>query len=103
VSSSCDQLAWALVALMHEKAYDDISVQDIAARADVGRSTFYAHFQDKDEMFVRHNVVFGQAMGQHLTWDESAQSYRFASCSNTSATCGRSTIHWRSRENSRCC
>jgi AcrR family transcriptional regulator len=72
-----DQLAWALVALMHEKAYDEISVQEIAERADVGRSTFYAHFQDKDEMLVRHNVVFGQAMGERLTWDETAQSYRF--------------------------
>lgn len=72
-----DQLAWALIALMQEKAYDDISVQEIAERAAVGRSTFYEHFQDKDEMFVRHNVVFGQMMGQHLRWDEGAQSYRF--------------------------
>ena len=72
-----DQLSWALVGLMHEKAYDDISVQDIAARAQVGRSTFYAHFQDKDEMFVRHQVVFGQAMGERLAWDEATHSYRF--------------------------
>ena len=72
-----DQLAWALVGLMHEKAYDDISVQDIAERAQVGRSTFYAHFQDKDEMLVRHQVVFGQAMGEHLAWDEATHSYRF--------------------------
>jgi AcrR family transcriptional regulator len=72
-----DQLAWALIALMHEKAYDEISVQDIAERADVGRSTFYAHFQDKDEMFVRHNVVFGRAMGERLAWDENTKSWGF--------------------------
>ena len=72
-----DQLAWALIALLHEKAYDDISVQDITERAQVGRSTFYAHFQDKDEMFVRHGVVFGQNMGERLSWDMAARCHRF--------------------------
>lgn len=40
----------ALFALMLEKDYDAITVQDIADRADVVRSTFYMHFTDKDEM-----------------------------------------------------
>ena len=37
----------AFVSLQAEKAFDDITVQDIAARATVNRATFYAHFQDK--------------------------------------------------------
>jgi len=43
----------ALVELMTEKGYDAISIKDIIERANVGRSTFYSHYADKDELFVR--------------------------------------------------
>jgi len=33
--------------LISEKSFEDITVQDIAARATVNRATFYAHFVDK--------------------------------------------------------
>lgn len=42
----------ALMSLMQEKRYDDITVQDIIDRADVGRSTFYAHYQDKEDLMT---------------------------------------------------
>jgi AcrR family transcriptional regulator len=42
----------ASMSLIQEKRYEDITVQDIIDRADVGRSTFYAHFQDKDDLMV---------------------------------------------------
>jgi AcrR family transcriptional regulator len=40
----------AIMSLMQEKRYDSITVQDIIDRADVGRSTFYAHYQDKEDL-----------------------------------------------------
>ena len=35
---------------MQEKRYDAITVQEIIDRADVGRSTFYAHYLDKEDL-----------------------------------------------------
>jgi AcrR family transcriptional regulator len=71
------ELASALIALMHQQGFDEITVQSICDRAHVGRSTFYAHFQDKDELFIRHTVVFARALGEKLLWDDALASYRF--------------------------
>lgn len=42
----------ALLSLILEKGYEHITIQDILDRADVGRSTFYAHFRDKDDLLL---------------------------------------------------
>lgn len=45
-------LSAALVELIKEKDYSTITVSDIIERANVGRSTFYSHYRDKDDLFV---------------------------------------------------
>lgn len=40
----------ALIELAREKPYEDIAVKEVLDRADVGRSTFYTHFGDKDDL-----------------------------------------------------
>jgi AcrR family transcriptional regulator len=47
-----DALGDALVALMQEKPFETITVQDVLDRAHVGRSTFYAHYSDKDDLLM---------------------------------------------------
>lgn len=43
-------LQHALLALMLKKGYDAITVEDICAEADIGRSTFYTHFTGKADL-----------------------------------------------------
>ena len=54
-------LAEALKQLILEKGYDAITIQDIIDRADVGRSTFYTHYEGKDQLLVG-NINFQQEL-----------------------------------------
>jgi AcrR family transcriptional regulator len=45
----------ALIELVTEKGYEVVSIREILERANVGRSTFYAHFQDKDQLL--HSIL----------------------------------------------
>jgi AcrR family transcriptional regulator len=42
----------ALASLISEKPYDSIVIKEILDRANVGRSTFYMHFRDKDDLLL---------------------------------------------------
>lgn len=45
-------LSEAFVALLLDRDFDSITVQDVLDRAGVGRSTFYAHFRSKDDFLL---------------------------------------------------
>jgi AcrR family transcriptional regulator len=62
-----ERLGDALIELMRTKPFDAITVQDVLDRAGVGRSTFYEHFRDKNDLFLSDNDEFFEAMAMHLS------------------------------------
>src|SRR5918995_455138 len=61
----------ALLALMLEKRFDRITVQEIIDRADIGRTTFYAQFRNKEHVLESElERVFGLLHAQHLASPE---------------------------------
>ena len=43
----------ALVSLLMERGYERLTIQNLLDRAGVGRATFYAHFQSKEDLLAR--------------------------------------------------
>lgn len=44
----------AFIELLDEKGFGNMSVHDIAERADINRGTFYLHYQDKFDLFEKY-------------------------------------------------
>lgn len=42
----------ALLELILQKGYDEVTVQEITDRANLGRATFYLHYRDKQDLLV---------------------------------------------------
>jgi AcrR family transcriptional regulator len=52
VRRSRKSLEAALIDLLQEKAYPDISITDLTRRADLARVTFYQHFESKEALLL---------------------------------------------------
>ena len=51
----------ALIELISERGHDAITIQDIADRASLGRTTFYLHYRSKDELFITcHEAIVSE-------------------------------------------
>jgi AcrR family transcriptional regulator len=62
-----DALGDALVALMQEKPFETITVQDVLDRAEVSRSTFYSHYSDKDDLLMSDAEEFFESISMALS------------------------------------
>ena len=69
----------ALIELMMERGYDSISIRDIIKRADAGRSTFYAHYANKEELFVSQLDRLIELLSRHIPQEHSPENQYFPS------------------------
>ena len=61
VERTRELLQKALIELIAERGYDAITIQDIVDRANVGRTTFYLHYNSKDELFMScHETIVSE-------------------------------------------
>jgi len=60
----------AMVDLVTEKRFDEITVQNLIDRADIGRSTFYTHFRDKEDLFQQNWERFLDFCVEQIVWDQ---------------------------------
>lgn len=58
IQRTCQLLQKALIELLSERKYEEITIQEIVDRANVGRTTFYLHFDSKDDLFMScHDAI----------------------------------------------
>ena len=70
VARTRDVLGDAMIALMLEKPFEEITVQQVLDRAGVARSTFYTHYRDKDDLFLSDAEEFFEALATSVSRDE---------------------------------
>ena len=60
------RLGTAFIQLIHEKPIEEVTVQDVLDRAAVGRSTFYLHFRDKNDLLLSQLEMFCEIQSRVL-------------------------------------
>ncbi len=71
----------AMLDLMEEKGYDQVTIEELTDRADIGRTTFYLHYSAKQDLLLEQ---FGELLDQLVdqlsqiplsAWQQAGESF----------------------------
>lgn len=71
VSRTRRRLKDALFSLILEKGYDSVTIEEITERADLGRTTFYLHYKDKEDLLRESIDAITQELLEQVAIDHS--------------------------------
>ena len=66
VQRTLQMLSDALFALIVERGYETITIQDITERANIGRATFYLHYHDKEQLLEESMLGLFDDLTKHV-------------------------------------
>jgi AcrR family transcriptional regulator len=66
----------ALIDLIREKSYDQITIEEITERANLGRTTFYLHYKDKEDLLLEDYIDLIDEMVSKALADRPLQRLR---------------------------
>ena len=69
-----ERLGMAMLALLQDKPFDNVTVKEVLDRASVGRSTFYLHFRDKNDLLLAQLEIFLEIMSTRLSVQKEAST-----------------------------
>lgn len=67
VERTCKALKQALYELLEEKSFDQVTVEEITDRANLGRATFYLHYKDKEDLLLEDVIELVDQMVEETT------------------------------------
>jgi AcrR family transcriptional regulator len=89
-----ERLGMALLELIVEKPIDQVTVQEVLDRASVGRSTFYLHFRDTDDLLLSQLEAFLEIQSTALSVRKE-KSYRVVPVAELFAHIGQQNRFYR--------
>ena len=57
-----EKIETAFLSMLHNKKYEDISIREICEQAKINRSTFYAHYDDINDLIIKIESKFAHSM-----------------------------------------
>jgi len=65
----------AFTILINTKDYDDITIQDILDKSNIGRSTFYTHFKTKNDLLLKISQDIFEHVFSHTLQEEKSHDF----------------------------